>query len=258
MILAVDAGNSNIVLGCMDGLTVQHTVRLETDRTMDAAGYTAAVRAALEGCGYPGSRFAGAILSSVVASVTEPLRQALSALIPDKVLVVGVSARTALPILIRDPEAVGADLIAAAEGAAAQYPLPLVIVDMGTATTFTVLDEQGAFRGGAIAPGVQLSAEALTRRTGLPAADLTAPAAALGQSTDDCLRSGIILGAAAMVDGMLERLSETMGTPLTAIATGGLAHCIVPHCRQTLHLDDDLLLRGMAVMYCRTQGNGMA
>lgn len=251
MILAVDAGNSNIVLGCMEETEVRHTMRLVTDRAMDAAGYTAAIEAALAQSGYLAQRFEGAILSSVVAAVTAPLRQALSALITGPVLVVGETAQTAIPIRIDQPETLGADLIAAAEGALAQYAPPLVLIDMGTATTFSVLDQGGAFLGGAIAPGVRLGAEALARRTGLPTADMLPPQSPLGRGTEDCLRSGIVLGAAAMVDGMLDRLEDALGMPVTAIATGGLAGCVIPHCRRHINLDDALLLRGLAVMYRR-------
>ena len=249
MILAVDAGNSNIVLGCMDSLTVRRTIRLKTDRAMNAAGYTAAIDSALTQNGYPAEDFEGAILSSVVAAVTEPLRQALSALIPGPVPVVGETVKTTIPLCIDQPEAIGADLIAAAEGALAQYAPPLVLIDMGTATTFSVLDKSGAFLGGAIAPGVQLGAEALMQRTGLPMAELSAPPSPLSHSTMDCLRSGVIYGAAAIVDGMLERLETALGMPVTAIATGGLAKCVIPHCRRPVTLDDGLLLRGLAVLY---------
>ena len=251
MILAVDAGNSNIVLGCMDGLTVRRTMRLITDRSMDAAGYTAAIKASLTQSGYSAESFEGAILSSVVAAVTEPLRQALAGLITGPVLVVGETARTVIPIRIDHPETLGADMIAAAEGALAKYTPPLVLIDMGTATTLSVLDETGAFLGGAIAPGVRLSAEALAQRTGLPLPELTAPESALSRSTVDCLRSGIVLGAAAMVDGMLDRLEASLGTPVTAVATGGLAGCVIPHCRRPVILDDALLLQGLAVIYSR-------
>ena len=252
MILAVDAGNSNIVLGCMDGLEVRRTLRLKTDRAMSAAGYTVTLRAALAQAGFSVTDFEGAILSSVVAAVTEPLRQALSALLSRPVPVVGETAKTMIPLRIDQPETVGADLIAAAEGALAQYAPPLVLIDMGTATTFSVLDQSGAFLGGAIAPGVQLGAEALAQRTGLPMSELSAPQSPLSQSTTDCLRSGVIYGAAAMVDGMLERLEAALGMPVTAIATGGLAQCVIPHCRRPVTLDDGLLMRGLAVMYHRS------
>ncbi len=251
MILAVDAGNSNIVLGCMDGLEVRHTVRLVTDRRLDAAGYTAALETALAQSGYLAQSFEGAILSSVVAAVTEPLRQALATLITGPVLVVGETARTAIPLRIDQPKTIGADLIAAAEGALAQYAPPLVLIDMGTATTFSVLDENGAFLGGAIAPGVRLSAEALAQRTGLPMVDMLPPQSPLGRGTEDCLRSGSVLGAAAMVDGMLDRLEDALSMPVTAVATGGLAGCVIPHCRRHIILDDALLPRGLAVMYGR-------
>ena len=251
MILAVDAGNSNIVLGCMDGLEVRHTMRLVTDRRLDAAGYTAAIETALTQSGYLAQSFEGAILSSVVAAVTEPLRQALAALITGPVLVVGDTAKTAIPLRIDQPETIGADLIAAAEGALVQYTPPLVLVDMGTATTFSVLDQSGAFLGGAIAPGVRLSAEALAQRTDLPMVDMLPPQSPLGRGTEDCLRSGSVLGAAAMVDGMLDRLEDALSMPVTAAATGGLAGCVIPHCRRHILLDDALLLRGLAIMYDR-------
>ena len=246
MILAVDAGNSNIVLGCMEGLEIRHTLRLKTDRAMSAAGYTVTLQAALAQAGFSVAGFEGGILSSVVAAVTEPLRQTLSALLSGPVLVVGKTAKTTLPLCIDQPETIGADLIAAAEGALAQYAPPLVLIDMGTATTFSVLDKSGA-----IAPGVQLGAEALTQRTGLPMTELSAPQSPLSHSTTDCLRSGIIYGAAAMVDGVLDRLETALGTPVTTIATGGLARCVIPHCRRPVTLDDQLLLRGLAVMYRR-------
>lgn len=251
MILAVDAGNSNIVLGCMDRFEVRHTMRLITDRRLDAAGYMAAIRDSLAQNGCPAEGFEGAILSSVVAAVTEPLRQALSALLSGPVLVVGDTARTTIPIRIEQPETLGADLIAAAEGALAQYTPPLVLIDMGTATTFSVLDESGAFLGGAIAPGVGVGAEALAQRTGLPMPELTAPESALSRSTEDCLRSGVVLGAAAMADGMLDRLETSLGRPVTAVATGGLTGCVIPHCRRPVILDEALLLRGLSVMYRR-------
>lgn len=252
MILAVDAGNSNIVLGCMEGLSVRRALRLSTDRAMDAAGYTAALRALLARNGYCGSDFRGAILSSVVAAVTEPLRQALSALTAAPVPVVGETVKSSIPLRIDQPETIGADLIAAAEGALAQYAPPLILVDMGTATTFSVLDKSGAFLGGAIAPGVHLGAEALAQRTGLPMITMAVPQSPLSRSTADCLRSGIVLGAAAMVDGMLDRLEAALGVPATAVATGGLAGCVIPHCRRPILLDDELLLRGLAVLYDRS------
>lgn len=251
MILAVDAGNSNIVLGCMNGLHTQHVMRVKTDRSMDTAGYCAALQAMLTSSGYPAALFEGAILSSVVAAVTEPLRQALSLLLSGPVLVVGETAKTQIPIRIDQPETTGTDLLAAAEGALVTYAPPLILVDMGTATTFSVLDESGAFLGGAIAPGVRLGAEALIRQTGLPMFEIDAPQSPLSRNTADCLRSGVILGAAAMVDGMLERLETALGTPAAAVATGGLASSVIPHCRRSIIVDDSLLLRGLAVMYYR-------
>ena len=186
-----------------------------------------------------------------MAAVTEPLRQALFALITGPVLVVGETARTTVSIRIDQPETLGVDLIAAAEGALAQYTPPLVLIDMGTATTFSVLDHRGAFLGGAIAPGVRLGADALAQRTGLPIADMLPPQSPLGRGTVDCLRSGIVLGAAAMVDGMLDRLEDALGMPVTAVATGGLAGSVIPHCRRPVILDEALLLRGLSVMYRR-------
>ena len=254
MILAVDAGNSNIVLGFLTGTTVQYTARLQTDCTAGAADYTSSIYAALRRGGYEAADFEGVILSSVAASATEPLRQALSCLTGTPPLVVGETIQTSLDIRLTGQETVGSDLIAAAEGALQRYAPPLVIVDMGTATTFTVLDGSGAFLGGAIAPGVRLSAEALARRTGLPVADMTAPENAIGRNTADCLRSGAILGAAAMVDGMIGRLEESLGKPVTVVATGGLSRCVIPYCRRQIIWDEWLLLRGLAVMYQASTG----
>ena len=248
MILAVDAGNSNIVLGCLTGTTVLYTARLQTDCTAGATDYTSSIHAALRRGGYDTADFEGVILSSVAASATEPLRQALSSLTGTPPLVVGETIQTSLDIRLTGQETVGSDLIAAAEGALQRYSPPLVIVDMGTATTFTVLDESGAFLGGAIAPGVRLSAEALARRTGLPVADMTAPENAIGRNTAD------FLGAAAMVDGMIGRLEESLGKPVTVVATGGLSRCVIPYCRRQIIWDEWLLLRGLAVMYQASNG----
>ena len=166
------------------------------------------------------------------------------------------AVRQVLEIAIEEPETLGVDLLAADAAAAAEYPLPVVVFDFGTATTVTVVDRQRRYRGGVILAGVKLSLHALFSGTAqLPDIALEPPGKVICSVTEDSLQAGAIYGAAAMADGLLERMEEELGQPCTAVATGGLSGIITPYCRRRILHDDSLLLRGLALIWRKNCGN---
>lgn len=194
----------------------------------------------------------GSIVSSVVPPVLNSFRTAIRKLTGKSCLVVGPGIKTGLNIRMDNPAEVGSDLIVAAVAAVAQYGAPLLLVDMGTATTITAIDESGAFVGGCICPGVKISMEALTGRTAqLPGISLDEPQHAIGKNTRDCMRSGIMLGAAAMLDGLLDRMETELGCKAKVVATGGISKFVIPLCRRELIYDRSLMLRGLQILYLR-------
>lgn len=250
MILAVDVGNTNVVLGLIEGEEIRLVERLATDRL--ATGYEYALRIrdvlALEGVGCTG--ISGAIISSVVPPATAALREAIRLLTGAEPKVVRPGIRTGLPILTDNPAAVGADRIVDAVAAKARYPLPLIVLDMGTANTVSVLDGSGNFLGGVIMPGLRLSMDALTRGTSLlPQVSLDMPKFVIGKNTGDSMRSGLLLGCAATLDGIFERIEAQLGQSCFVVATGGMAPTVIPMCRHEITHDPDLLLRGLAILY---------
>ena len=165
-------------------------------------------------------------------------------------MVVGPGIRTGLNILMDNPAQVGSDLIVAAVAALQEYPAPLIIIDMGTATTISVVDKDKAYIGGCICPGVKISADALSSRTAqLPGISLDEPKKAIGRNTVDSMRSGIMMGSAAMLDGMIARMEEELGQKATVLATGGIARFVVPMCRREVVYDRNLLLKGLTILY---------
>jgi type III pantothenate kinase len=164
--------------------------------------------------------------------------------------VVGPGLKTGLNILIENPSQTGADLVVGSVAALREHKPPMIVVDMGTATTMVVLDKNGALIGGCICPGVKISMDALTERTALlPGLQLDQPKKAIGRNTIDCMRSGIMMGAACMLDGMVQRMEEELGAKTTVVATGGIGKFVVPMCRTPMIYDKDLLLKGLAALY---------
>lgn len=197
---------------------------------------------------------AGGIISSVVPEITAPVQRAIEKLICNKVLVLGPGVKTGLNILIDNPAQLGADLAAGAVGAVAQYPLPAFVVDLGTATKIYAVDKSKGFRGCMIAPGIAISLEALTDRSSLlPTINLEPPKKACGTNSVESMQSGIILGTAAMIDGLLDRFTDELGTPASVIATGGLSSFIAPVCKHKLQLDPNLILTGLWTIYEKNQ-----
>ena len=198
----------------------------------------------------------GAVIGSVVPRLTEETARAIRSVTGLEALVVGPTTPAGLEIAIEEPETLGVDLLAADAAAAAEYPLPVVVFDFGTATTVTVVDRQRRYRGGVILAGVKLSLHALFSGTAqLPDIALEPPGKVICSVTEDSLQAGAIYGAAAMADGLLDRMEEELGAPCTAVATGGLAGVITPYCRRRIRHDDSLLLRGLALIWRKNCGN---
>lgn len=250
MIIAIDIGNTNTVLGCFEGDRILFVERLSTDTTKTVLEYAISVKNVLEMYQINVADTEGAIISSVVPPLTNLFKEAIKKITGCDCMVVGPGIKTGLNILMDNPAQVGSDLIVTAVAGIAQYSLPLIIIDMGTATTMEVVDKNRNFIGGMILPGVRVSLDGLTSRTSqLPRISLEAPKRAIGRNTIDSMKSGIVLGNASCIDGMIDRIEEEIGEKATCVATGGLAGCITPHCRHDIILDDELLLKGLMLIY---------
>lgn len=252
MILALDTGNTHTVIGCINAQgEIVDVFRMETNSRRTEYEYASDIGRILELGHMDVREFEGAIISSVVPPMTDTLCRAVKLLAGVTPLVVGAGLKTGLNIGLDDPGTIAADLVSAAVGAKEKYPLPCVIIDMGTATTFSVLDAGGRFLGGAIMPGVAISLNALTEGTSLlPRIEIIPPKKAVGSNTNDCMKSGVVFGAAGSLDGVLDHFEEELGEQAaTIVATGGLAGCITPYCRHRILLDDTLLLRGLYILW---------
>ncbi|MBQ3482178.1 MAG: type III pantothenate kinase [Oscillospiraceae bacterium] len=250
MILAIDVGNTNIVLGCIDEGEIVSVVRIHTDTRETEAEYTIKLKEIIYAYGMALKAIDGVILSSVVPPVTESIRRAVRQLTGFECMVVGPGIKTGMNIRIDDPGTVAGDLIVGGVAAMQFYGTPAIVLDLGTATTATVIDENGCFRGGAIMPGVKLSYGALAAGTSLlPEISITPPKKCIATNTVDCMRAGAVFGTAAMIDGLIDRMEAELGTPCKLVATGGLASSIVSCCRHEIVCDDDLLLKGMWYLY---------
>ena len=349
MILAIDIGNTNIVLGCVEGKKTYFIERLSTDKAKTELEYAVSLKNVLELYEIPVEQIEGGIISSVVPQVTELCRSAAEKVIKKPVKVVGPGVKTGLNIKLDDPATAGSDLVVVAVAALNEYTCPQIVIDMGTATTMSVLDQKGSFIGGVILPGLRTSLDALVSnaaqlsqtsltapkkvikkpvkvvgpgvKTGLniklddPATagsdlvvvavaalneytcpqividmgtattmsvldqkgsfiggvilpglrtsldalvsnaaqlsqtSLTAPKKVIGKNTLDCMKGGMIYGNAASIDGMIERMEEELGCKCTIVATGGLAKAVIPHCRHDIIIDENLLLKGLQIIY---------
>ena len=250
MILAIDVGNTNIVIGCCRDGRILFSDRISTNHSATSLEYSALFKAAFEMNGVDPSELEGTIISSVVPSVTSSLKKAAEKFISAKAMVVGPGIKTGLSILIDNPAQLGSDLVVDAVAGINEYSLPLIIIDMGTATTLSVIDSKGGYQGGMIVPGVAVSHDSLISRTSqLPKIALEPPRRLIGRNTVECLKSGILYGNAGAIDGLIDRINDDMGTKCTVVATGGLAGVITPLCRNDIILDDDLMLKGLMIIY---------
>lgn len=252
MILAVDIGNTNIVLGCIREDKILFEARIATDLIKTSDQYCAELKNMLELFEVNKAEISGAIISSVVPPVLNSFKTAIRKLTGKNPLVVGPGIKTGLNIRMDNPAEVGSDLIVAAVAAIADYGAPLLLVDMGTATTITAVDGSGSFVGGCICPGVKISMEALTGRTAqLPGISLDEPAVAIGKNTRDCMRSGIMFGAAGQIDGLLDRMEAELKEPAKIIITGGISKFILPLCKHEMVYERNLMLKGLNLLYKR-------
>jgi len=250
MIIALDVGNTNIVIGCVEGEHIYFEGRLATDRSKTEMEYAVMFKNILDIYDVDQNLLDGAIISSVVPPLTDILKRAIHAVTGFFPIEVSAKAAHGLKLEVDHPEEVGNDLTVAAAAALKEHKPPLIIIDMGTATTFTAINREGALCGGAILPGVMISQEALSGRTSqLPSISMEPPKDVIGKNTIDCMKSGMLHGTAAMIDGMIERMEVSLGETATVVATGGLARSVIPFCKREILFDNDLLIKGLWVIY---------
>ena len=251
MLLAIDVGNTNIVLGCFDeNNQILFRERLSTNQSATALEYVSGIRMALEMHEIDKNFIHDAIISSVVPSVTATLKEAVMKYTGKKPMIVGAGIKTGLNIVIDNPAQLGSDLVVDAVAGLAEYPVPQIIIDMGTATTLSVINAEKQYIGGVIMTGMAVSVNALVDKTSqLPKIGFEAPKKVIGSNTVDCMKSGIMYATACSLDGMISRIEEELGESCTVIATGGLSGTVIPLCRKKIILDDDLLLKGLSLIY---------
>ena len=250
MILTIDIGNSNIVLGGVKDDEIVFEARIRTEATKTSDEYCVDLKILLDVYGVRPEDIEGSIISSVVPQVLNSFQTAVKKLTGKTSLVVGPGIKTGLDIRLENPGQTGADLVVADVAALREHKPPLIVIDMGTATTIAVLDKSGAHIGGCIVPGVRISMDALTDKTALlPGLQLDQPKRAIGRNTLDAMRSGIMMGTACMLDGMVERMEQELGYKTTVIATGGIAKFIVPLCKTPMIYDKNLLIKGLVALY---------
>jgi type III pantothenate kinase len=254
MLLAIDVGNTNIVYGLFDGEGLVHQFRVESARGRTSDEYAVQLRALLEMHGVALSAVKAAILACVVPSLTEPMLRLVERLFQREAVVVGPGIRTGMAILIENPREVGADRIADAVAGFERAKGGVIVVDFGTSTNFDVVTPKGEYLGGVLAPGLQISADALFARAAkLPRVEIAKPPKVVGKNTIHAMQSGIVYGYVGLVDGLVERLMAELGFPAAVIATGGLAPLIAPLSKTIVDVDDHLTLTGLRILYERNQ-----
>ena len=250
MILAIDIGNTNIVVGCIDDEKTYFIERLSTVRTKTELEYAVDLKTVLDIYHIKKTDIEGCIISSVVPQITDIARLAAEKILKKEVMVLGPGVKTGLNIMMDNPGQLGADMVADAVAGLASYPVPFIVIDMGTATTVSVVNDKKQYIGGMILPGVGVSLDALTSRASqLSGISIDAPKHIIGKNTIECMKSGVLYSNAAALDGIVERIEEELGQRTTVIATGGLAKKIVSHCKREIILDEDLLLKCLRVIY---------
>ena len=250
MILVIDIGNTNIVAGCVEGKDILFRERLSTAHRATMLEYGVLFKTAFEMHGIDYKKIEGAIISSVVPSVTNIVKDAIAKLCDVTPMIVGPGVKTGVSIVIDNPAQLGSDLVVDAVASVEEYSVPQIVIDMGTATTISVIDGKKQYLGGAILPGVAVSHDALIGRTSqLPKVAFEKPKKLIGSNTVDSIKSGIMYGNAGAIDGIVERFEEDLGEKCTVIATGGLAKAIVPLCKREIIIDEDLLLKGLMLIY---------
>lgn len=259
MLLAVDIGNTNIVAGVFDGDKLIARWRLATDARRMSDEYAALADSLFRVSALRPASVTGVIVAGVVPAAQSAVCEAVRLYLHIEPMIVSPQLDLGIEVRYSPPHGVGSDRIANAVAAIARYGVPAIVADFGTGTNFDVVDRAGVYVGGAIAPGLEISMAALFANTAqLPHVALVAPASAIGSRTIDALQSGIIYGYAGLVDGLVDRISDELEGHVHVIATGGLAGIIAPHTRTVQHVDLDLTLDGLALLYRRNVTNDSA
>lgn len=257
MILTIDVGNTNTTFGCFDeGGALVFESRISTDIYRMQDQYAVSLADILRLYDIDRESVSGAVLSSVVPPVTAQIKPAVEKICKCRVMTVGPGLKTGLNIKIDEPASLGADIAAVAVGAKEYYALPAIVVDLGTATKVLAVDKTGAFIGGIIAPGLKISAEALSAKTAaLPLIGVSGEPLkrVIGTNTIDCMRSGLLYGHAFMLDGMIESFEKEIGEKCTVVATGGFSSVIRPLCKTDFILDENLILKGLLAIYRKNE-----
>lgn len=250
MIIALDIGNTNIVVGGIENGEVLFTGRMKTDEKCSADEIASQIDFILKL--HNASKPEGGIISSVVPFVTGRAEKAIKSLTGKEALTVGKNVDIGMNIKMDNPKSVGEDLLVDAVAALAKYEPPLIVFDMGTASTCSIIDKNGNYTGTIIAPGVCISLNALAECCSkLPRVELTAPGPVIAKNTVQEIKSGIVYGNAAMIDGIADRVFEELGYEAKIVITGGVACVIVPHCKHEMDYDPDLMLKGLALLWDR-------
>ena len=250
MILVIDIGNTNIMLGGFIDDTLSFVSRLSTEQRKTEDEFAAQFRESLALYGIDRSTVSGVMIASVVPPLNLAVEKAVRFLFGIDPLFVGPGIKSGISIRCDMPSSVGADLIAASVAARYLYKIPALIIDMGTATKFSLVNEKGEFVGTSIAPGVMMGLNALSDGTAqLPKISLEIPVKVIEKNTADCMRSGVLFGNAALIDGMIDRISAEFGTKLNVYATGGMADLVIPLCTHKIDVDEYLVLKGLNILY---------
>lgn len=250
MLLTVDIGNTNIVIGGITDGKIDFMARISTNKIKTEDEYGAEIMSILKLHNVNTAKIKGGIISSVVPPVLTAIKKAIAMVIGEEPIIVGPGIKTGLNILMDNPAAVGTDKIVAAVAALQEYEPPIIIVDMGTATTICVVDKNKNYIGGCIIPGVNISLDALCTRTAqLPHISLEDPKSAIAKNTIDSMRSGIIYGNASMIEGYVERMEEEIGQRANVVVTGGLGKYITKYCKRKFIYNEELLLKGLEIIY---------
>ena len=250
MLLAIDIGNTNLVIGCIENDEILFKARIATDRTRTSDQYGVEIKNMMEAYGVQVGDIDDCIISSVVPPVFNSVKTGVIKVIGKQPMVVGPGLKTGLNIHVDVPSQVGSDRIVVAVAALAEYKPPMILMDLGTATTMDVIEPENVYMGGVILPGVKVALDALTSRAAqLPAISLDKPKRVVGKNTVDCMRSGMMYGTAASIDGLVDRIEEELGHSATLVATGGMAQFVTPLCKRKVILEKDLLLKGLNIIY---------
>lgn len=250
MILTIDIGNTNIVVGGFTDDSLTFVARIATNANKTEDEYATKLKSVLSLHNVFKTELKGAIISSVVPPLNNVMKRALKLAFDVDAIMVGPGIKTGIKIHCDNPASVGADLICACVATHFIYGSPSLIIDMGTATKIMLMDDEGAFTGASIIPGVNIALKALASDTAqLPQISLEAPKSVIGKNTIDCMRSGVVFGNASMIDGMIERYIKEVGKDLKVYGTGGLSETILTHCNHHITIDKDLVLKGLNILY---------